>query len=241
MAQPAMRDTPPEFKLVLEPKAMGLLKATSAKPRRPSPCPCTATVSYEYPSKLGPPIGYTSRHDVSMLRPDKLKVVTPGGRSGVGVLLRRKGNAGVRAGRKPGRCGGCTPTIDAALKAAFDTAAIYYPFTDLVVADPYAALTDGALLAFYIGQSDLVGGVKTDMVAWANDDVFLQIWVGADEKLRRRIRAVYRRDPYGLGHQMDLSNWQLDGDARAGIVRAPRRRCPRSAWRSRTRPARLCG
>ncbi|HQR11305.1 MAG TPA: DUF2092 domain-containing protein, partial [Casimicrobiaceae bacterium] len=51
----------------------------------------------------------------------------------------------------------------------------------------------------------------TDMVAWANDDVFLQIWIGADDKLPRRIRAVYRTDPHGLGHQMDLSNWQLDG------------------------------
>ena len=103
------------------------------------------------------------------------------------------------------------PTIDATLRAAFEKAAIYYPFTDLIVADPFAALTDGAMLAFYIGQSDLVGGTKTDMVAWANDDVFMQIWIGADDKLPRRIRAVYRTDPYGLGHQMDLSNWQLDG------------------------------
>ena len=103
------------------------------------------------------------------------------------------------------------PTIDATLRAAFEKAAIYYPFTDLIVADPFAALTDGAILAFTIGQSDLIGGVRTDMVAWANDDVFLQIWIGADDKLPRRIRAVYRTDPYSLGHQMDLSNWQLDG------------------------------
>ena len=49
------------------------------------------------------------------------------------------------------------------------------------------------------------------MVAWASDDVFLQMWIGADDKLPRRIRAVYRTDPYALGHQMDLSNWQLEG------------------------------
>ena len=103
------------------------------------------------------------------------------------------------------------PTIDATLRAAFEKAAIYYPFTDLIVADPFAALTDGAILAFTIGQSDLVGGTRTDMVAWASDDVFLQIWIGADDKLPRRIRAVYRTDPYALGHQMGLSNWQLDG------------------------------
>ncbi len=102
-------------------------------------------------------------------------------------------------------------TIDAALKTAYDTAAIYYPFADLLATDPYAALTDGAILAFYIGPSGVVGGTKTDMVAWANDDVFLQIWIGVDDKLPRRIRAIFRTDPLELRHEMELSNWQLDG------------------------------
>jgi hypothetical protein len=106
--------------------------------------------------------------------------------------------------------GDAPPTIDAMLKAAFTTAALYYPFTDMIVADPYAALTDGAILAFYVGPSGVVGGVKTDMVAWANKDVFLQIWIGADDKLPRRIRAVYAADPLQMRHEMELSNWQID-------------------------------
>jgi hypothetical protein len=57
----------------------------------------------------------------------------------------------------------------------------------------------------------VVGGVKTDMVAWANDDVFLQIWIGVDDKLPRRLRAIFRMDPLELRHEMELSNWQLDG------------------------------
>jgi outer membrane lipoprotein-sorting protein len=35
-------------------------------------------------------------------------------------------------------------------------------------------------------------------------------WVGADDKLPRRVRAVYRNDPAQLRHQLDLSDWQLD-------------------------------
>jgi hypothetical protein len=42
------------------------------------------------------------------------------------------------------------PAIDAALKAAYDSAAIFYPFTDLLVPDPYAALAHKTNLAFYI-------------------------------------------------------------------------------------------
>ena len=102
------------------------------------------------------------------------------------------------------------PTIDAALAAAYRNAALFYPFMDLVADDPYKALTDGAILAFYIGQSSTVGGTKTDMVAWANDDVFLQIWIGVDDKLPRRVRATYRTDPLRLRHELDLSSWQLD-------------------------------
>ena len=76
--------------------------------------------------------------------------------------------------------------------------------------DPYAAMTRGAILAFYIGPSAVIGGVKTDMVAWANNDVFLQIWIGTEDKLPRRIRAIYRADPLALQHEMLLSNWELD-------------------------------
>ena len=102
------------------------------------------------------------------------------------------------------------PTIDAALKAAYDSAAIYFPFTDVIVADPYKDIADGLILAFYIGQSRMVGGTTTDMVAYANNDVFVQAWIGAEDKLPRRLRAVYPADPAHLRHQLELSNWQLD-------------------------------
>jgi hypothetical protein len=40
--------------------------------------------------------------------------------------------------------------------------------------------------------------------------VFLQIWIGAEDKLPRRIRAVYAEDPLQMRHEMELSNWQID-------------------------------
>ena len=120
------------------------------------------------------------------------------------------------------------PTIDAALMAAYNQAATFFPFTDLLMADPYKALTDGAILAFYIGPSSVVGGVKTEMVAWANKDLFLQIWIGVDDKLPRRIRAMYAADPLQLRNELELSNWQIDAPiapetfASAKALAAPR-------------------
>jgi hypothetical protein len=102
------------------------------------------------------------------------------------------------------------PTVDAALQAAYDSAAIYFPFTDVIVTDPYKDIADGLKIAFYIGQSTIVGDTTTDMVAYVTGDVFVQIWIGAQDKLPRRVYAVYLNDPARLRHVLALSNWELD-------------------------------
>jgi hypothetical protein len=197
-------------KMVLEAKAMDLLKATSERLAAAKSMTFTAVASYEYPSQLGPPILYTVRYDVAMQRPDKLRVIIPGDGPASEFYYDGKTMMAFAPAENLVAVTDAPPTIDAALKAAFVSADIFYPFTDLVVADPFAALTNGATLAFYIGPSGVVGGVKTEMLAWANPDVFLQIWIGVDDKLPRRVRAVYSADPQGMRHQLDISNWQLD-------------------------------
>ena len=206
----AKKPAAPEYKLVLEPRAMDLLKATSARLAAAKSMSFTATVGYEYPSKLGPPIVYTMRYDVTMQRPDKLRVMMPGDGPASEFYYDGKTMMAYAPAENLVAVADAPPTIDAALKTAYDTAAIFFPFTDLLVTDPYAAMTDGAILAFYIGPSGVVGGVKTDMVAWANKDVFLQIWIGVDDKLPRRVRAIYAADPVQLRNELELSNWQLD-------------------------------
>ena len=155
------------------------------------------------------------RYDVTMQRPDKLKILMPGDGPASEFYYDGKAMMAYAPAENLVAVADAPPTIDAALKAAYKTAAIFFPFTDLLVTDPYAALTDGAILAFYIGPSGVVGGTKTDMVAWANKDVFLQIWIGVDDKLPRRIRAVYAADPLQLRHELELSNWQIDLGGRA--------------------------
>jgi len=206
----AKKSAEPEYTLEVEPRAMDLLKAMSAKLAAAKAMSFTASVGYEYPSKLGPPIVYTMRYDVTMQRPDKLRVLMPGDGPASEFYYDGKSMTVYAPAENLAAVASAPPTIDAALDAAFDDAAIYFPFSDLVAADPYAALTNGTVLAFYIGPSSVIGGVKTDMLAWANSDVFMQIWIGADDKLPRRVRAVFADDPLKLRHEMELSNWQLD-------------------------------
>ena len=76
-AKPAKKAPAGGYKLVVEPRAMDLLKAVSTKLAAAKSMSFTATVGYEYPSKLGPPIVYTTRYDVTMQRPDKLRILMP--------------------------------------------------------------------------------------------------------------------------------------------------------------------
>lgn len=194
----------------LEPKAVDVLKAASARLAGAQTMSFNATAEYESPSRLGPPLVYTTLSEVTLQRPDKLRVITLGDGPASEFYYDGKTMTAYAPAENLIAIAAAPPTLDATLKAAFDSAAIYFPFADLILADPYRNIAEGLTNAFYIGQSKVVGGTLTDMVAFVNDAVFVQIWIGVEDKLPRMLRAVYRDDPLRLRHQMELSHWKLD-------------------------------
>jgi hypothetical protein len=210
-AKPAAKAAAKPAEMVREQRALEILKATSARLAAAKSLSFRAIVTYEYPSQLGPAIAYTTASEVNMVRPDRLRVITIGDGPASEFYFDGKSITAFSPAENLVAVAAAPPTIDAALRFAYDTAAIYFPFTDLLVPDPYKAIADDLKLAFYIGQSNVVGGVTTDMVAIASDGVFVQLWIGAEDKLPRRMRAIYRQDPQRLRHQLDIDAWQLDG------------------------------
>lgn len=198
------------FQPGLEPRAIDVLKAACATLAAAKSMAFTAVVSYESPSRLGPPLVYSTRSEVSMVRPNQLKVITVGDGPASEFYYDGKTMKAFAPAQNLLAVADAPPTIDAALQAAFDSGAIYFPFTDVIVADPYKDIADGLTTAFYIGQSSVVGETTTDMVAYVTGDVFVQIWIGRDDKLPRRIYAIYLNDPTRLRHVLELSNWALD-------------------------------
>src|SRR5271168_4140775 len=194
----------------LQPQAVEILKAACARLAAAKSMAFTAVVSYEGPSLLGPPLIYTTKSEVTMRRPDKLKVITLGDGPPSEFYYDGKLMMAFAPTENLVAVADAPPTIDATLAAAYDGAAIYFPFTDVIVTDPYKDLADGLTTAFYIGRSQIVGGTTTDMVAFASKDVFAQIWIGVEDKLPRRLYAVYLNDPARLRHVMELSNWELN-------------------------------
>jgi len=183
---------PPPVQMTIEPKAIEILKAACERLAAARSMRFTAVVTLQ--------------------RPNKLRVITPADGPATEFYYDGKAMMAFAPTENLLAVADAPPTIDGALKAAFETADIYYPFTDLIVADPYKAVSDRMIMAFYIGQSKVIGGTTTDMVAYADSDVFVQVWVGTEDKLPRMVRAVYRADRARLRNQLEISDWKLDFD-----------------------------
>ncbi len=205
----------------LEPKAIAILQAMSARLAAAKSMTFTSVATYESPSRFGPEIAYTTTSDVAVQRPNKLRVLTPGDGPAQQFFYDGKTMTAYAPAEDLVASAPAPATIDDALKQAYREADIYFPFTDVVVADPYRDIADGLKVAFYVGQSQVVDGTTTDMVVIANERVFAQIWIGAKDQLPRRARAIYLDDPARLRHDVTLSHWQLNGAVPASAFTAP--------------------
>ena len=194
----------------LEPRAIELLKASSDRLAGAHTLSFTAVEVFEHPSRQGHPLAYATRSEITLERPNRLRVLLAGDGPASEFYYDGKIMMAYAPAENLLAVADAPPTIDATLEAAYHSAGIYFPFTDLIVADPYKDMADGLRLAYYMGQSSVVGGTTTDIVAYLDSGVFLQIWIGTEDKLPRMVHAVFLDDPDHLRHQLELSNWQLD-------------------------------
>jgi hypothetical protein len=197
----------------LEPKAIELLKATSARLAAAHTLSFTAVEIFEQPSRHGHPLAYATKSDITLQRPDKLRVIIAGDGPASEFYYDGKVMMAYAPAENLLAVADAPPTIDATLDAAYRLAGIYFPFTDLIVADPYKDMAKGLKLAYYVGQSHVIGGTTTDIVAYIDNGVFLQVWIGAEDKLPRMVHATFLDDPERMRHQLELSNWQIDAAA----------------------------
>jgi hypothetical protein len=210
--KPAQAKKPPATppKPDLEPKAVELLKAVSNRLAAAHTLSFTAVQIFESPSRQGPPLAYAKKTDVTLQRPDKLRVINSGDGPASEFYYDGKTMSAFAPAENLLAVNDAPPTIDATLEAVYHSAGIFFTFTDLVVSDPYKDMAEGLTLAYYVGQSHVVGGMTTDMVAYIDNGVFIQMWIGTEDKLPKMVRAIFLDDPERLRSQVEFSNWQLD-------------------------------
>jgi hypothetical protein len=173
----------------------------------------TAEVTYESPSRMGFPLAYTTKSDVVMQRPDKLRVITLGD----GPASEFYYDGKMMMAYAPAEDLGAVTDAPATqtMEVAYHDAAIYFPFDDVIVSDPYKDIYDDLRMAFYTGQSNVVGGTTTDIVAHDTGGVFVEMWIGAGDKLPSMLRAIFADDPMKLRHRLELYNWHIDRNVTA--------------------------
>ena len=205
--------------LELEPKAIEILKATSSRLAGAHTLTFTAVETFESPSRQGVPLVYGNKSEVTLQRPNMLRVILTGDSPASEFYYDGKTMTAYAPAENLIATAVAPATIDATLEAAFHSAAIYFPFTDLIVANPYGDLAPWLKHAYYVGQSKIFGGTTTDIVAYAANRVFIEMWVGTEDKLPREIHAIYLDDPDLLRHNLALSDWQLDQPVPAGAFK----------------------
>jgi len=204
------KPTPAAPALQLAPKALDILKATSDRLAGAHTVSFTAVELFEQLTRQDVPLGYTAKYEVTLQRPDKLRVLKPADGGTSDFYYDGKSMMAYAPVENLLAVADAPATIDATMEKAYKLAAIYFPFDDVIVANPYGDLAPGLKHAYYVGQSHVVGGTTTDIVAYAGDGVFVQIWIGADDKLPRLIRAIYLDDPDRLRHELAFTDWKLD-------------------------------
>lgn len=206
-------DSPPaaaQAAPALEAKALDILKAASAKLAAAKTMSFTATSTYEHAARNGQPLYYSLIHQVTLQRPDKLRVITPGDGEPDEFYYNGKSMMAYVPGSNLVAVADAPETLEKMIDAAYEKAAIYFPFADMIASDPYGELSKQLKSAFYVGRSIAVGGVQTDMIALASDEVAAEVWIGVEDHLPREVRVVYYSEPAKARYQTSFTDWKLD-------------------------------
>jgi hypothetical protein len=215
------KTTPAAQPLQLEPKALDILKAASDRLAGAHTVSFTAVELFEQLTRQDVPLGYAAKYEVTLQRPDKLRVLKPGDGGASDFYYDGKSMMAFAPVENLLAAADAPATIDETMEKAYKLAAIYFPFDDVIVANPYGDLVPGLKHGYYVGQSHVVAGITTDIVAYAGDGVFVQMWIGADDKLPRLIRAIYLNDPDRLRHDLAFTDWKLDESVPAEAFAPP--------------------
>lgn len=211
----------------IEPKALEILKAMSTKLASAKTVSFTVATAFDQPGRNGQPILYATESNVALQRPNRFAVITygDGPRSafyynGKDMVVALPEKNLVAVADAPG-------SVEDMLEQAFVKAGIYFPWVDLIVTDPFAEIQKGLKSAFYIGQSKVMGDTTTDMVAFANANVMVQIWIGAKDKLPRMI-SIIPVDKDQPGRQiLTFGNWTLNKSIPSTVFESKERKSAR--------------
>lgn len=210
----------------IDPKALDLLREMSDVLARAKSLSFSVRRAFDEPAANGQPLFYMIATDVVLQRPDRLKVVTTGDGPPSEFYYDGKEMAVFLPGKATNESlvaiETAPPKLEDLLEVAYKKAGIYFPFVDLIVDDPYKAITENLTSAFVMGQSKIVANTTTNIVAIANPKFQAQIWIDASDRLPRLVWM----NPTGVANRprsmMEFSNWKIGAATSAKTFHSPK-------------------
>ncbi len=193
----------------IQPKALEILKAMSDKLDAAKTLSFSVKTAFEEPARDGQPLFYMVQAVVSLERPNEMKVVTSGDGPPTEFLYDGKSILEFLPASNMVAEAAAPPTLEAMLDDVYDKYGLYFPFIHFVVEDSHKKMIEGLTSAFVMGQSKVVGGATTDVVALANDHVQVQLWIGADDKLPRLMWLTLTHNAQKPRRMTEFSDWKL--------------------------------
>ncbi|MFO1115645.1 MAG: DUF2092 domain-containing protein [Beijerinckiaceae bacterium] len=190
--------------------ALALIKGMSDKLAKAKSMSFTVRRAFDELGAADQPLFYFVGSNVTIARPNRLKIVTTGDGPPSEVWFDGKELAVFMPKENMVAVMSAPADLDGALEAAYVKGGFYLPFVDFIVADPYKSITEKLTTAFVVGKSNQVGGTITDVVAIANPNFQAQIWIGANDRLPRLAIINPARTNEKPRSIIEFSNWKID-------------------------------
>lgn len=214
--------TLPKGMVAVEPAALELIRSMTQTLAAAKSLEFDSIVQAEFPSIDGIAVMYLTGAHIAMQRPNKFDVKVTGNGADHEILYNGKQLFAYMPENNVVAVANSPDTIDATAAFAYEKAGLYFPGDDLILSNPYEHVTRGITDAFIVGKTKLVGGVETNIVVMAGNEMQGQIWIGAKDNLPYMASWVYIADKTRPRTTLTYKNWKLNSQIPASSFDADR-------------------
>ncbi len=170
----------------------------------------------EVPAKTGQFVTLFATSEITLQRPDKLRVNVTGEVPNYEFYYDGKTIVASATGDKVYSITPAPTTIDAMMPFADEKTGIHFATADVLFSDPYAMLTQGVTSAFVVGK-DTIQGTPCEHLAFRSPGVNWEIWIeSGPSALPRRLAVTYTTVTNFPRFLVEMSDWNLQPSLAAG-------------------------
>ncbi len=193
----------------IEPQADRILRQMGEYLRTAGEFTFRADITYDSMQIGGEEIQFGGVANVSVRRPDRLRVNFDGDERRHRVFYDGSKFTLFDVAADLYAVSEVSSTLDAAVDLVFDKYGFSVPIADFVYADPYATLIENVEAGFWVGLHS-VDGVPSHHLFFSQDSIDWQIWIEEGPRpVPRKLLITYKDDPDSRQYTARLSGWNF--------------------------------